>query len=455
MKRRALSALVCVWLGACGSHEAPPASSSVPPPSSVVAPPPSTSPPPSVGSVVDAGRPAPLTPEERARLAHAIHDGRHAAHAHDLSTALAQFETAATIAPGSSRVRCEAAFVAYEAGDLDRAEVHLRAALAVLPVDDVAEADRASTATCLYNAGLVYEARGRTDDARSVYTRSIALRPNATVQRHLDGLAPAGAREAPVLGPFTAATSDADIAAAVQRYVCAEDTAGMNAGEVPCDQYEPHVERTHVDGAVPIDAAIFSYDVEPPSLGEQLFSLLVVRAGDRVLAAELGQGYSPGVGGVSAELEAHAEARDVLPGGGPELIVTLHDELYDADMGTCDDYETIHDATIVCSTDAGALRCITLPTADVSMQHHEPCSDIYDDDGDGDYDEIPEGEHATSQVDGYALALRFEGGQAVFTRQAEEGGDEAPPLLGTQSLAALFAQSDRAWPDAWTEPDAE
>lgn len=442
-------------LSACGSHDAAPAptppppssapASTTPPPSSI---PPSSSPPPSSTGVaqLDAGAPTALGPEDRARLARAIHDGRHAAHEHDLAGALAQFETASSLAPGSSRVRCEAAFVAYEAGQLDRAEAHLRAALVTLPADPVPDADRVSTATCLYNAGLVYEARGRSDDARAAYTRSLALRPNGTVQHHLDGLAAGTApRASEVFGPFGPTQTEAEIVAAARTFVCAQPAEAYRPGSVPCARFRPEITRAHADGPTPIDALVLTYDVESDE-GEQIFALLVVRSADRVLSARLGSAYSPGVGGVSVELVVTPEVRDAIPGGSSELVVTVRDTLGDSDMGTCDYFESVREDTVVCSTDTGSLACISLSTADARLQDHEPCSDTFDEDGDGDYDEILATEEAVHTVDGYQLTITFGDGHVVLARASEDGGDAAPPMLGELTLLSLFGLHGLAWP---------
>ncbi len=467
--RRHLSLAALAALAACSSPSpappsaAPPTSASEPPTSE----PPSSAPPSSAPGATGTSStgatpatedapPRALTAEERRQLSTAIREGRRAAHSGDFTAALASFERAVAVQPTSSRVRCEAAYVAYQAGDLDRAEAHVRIAVLGLPRGDaVPESARVPTATCLYNAGLVDEARGRLEDARASYARSIALRPNDTVEGRLAALLtriegsvppPDGP---PDFGPYAPSTTFAAVASDVTRALCQRGGIGFEAGEMDCGELSHRVETVRTSGEHPIEAALISVSASTPAGGEEAWSVLVVRSGSETQVVELAAVYSPGAFGMSAEIDATIAASDLVPGAGTELLVTLSARAHDSDMGVCDYYETDESASIVCSTDDGTLRCAAFPTVSTDTYTHEPCQDSFDADHDDDYDEPLEGDEANIEEHGYEVSVALNAGQATFARAPGSHGEEVPPLLGSFEVAALLTRADLAWPATW------
>jgi len=105
-----------------------------------------------------------ITPEQRRELRAAIREGRAKTRVRDHVAALADFRRALAIDGTSARLRCEAGFVAFRAGELDEAERWIQLALGRLP-NDPPEALKVPVAMCLFNAGLVYEAKGRKAEA--------------------------------------------------------------------------------------------------------------------------------------------------------------------------------------------------------------------------------------------------------------------------------------------------
>jgi hypothetical protein len=437
-----LGPILVSLLVACSSSSPTPPPSASPPPSS--APPTTIAAPPTTITAA----PAQLTIDQRHALATAIREGRRLAHDGDYAQALASFERAATIAPSSARVQCETAYVAFQAGDLARAETHLRPALLGLPHGEVPERSRVWTATCLYNAGLIHEARARLDDARAEYTRSIALRPNATVEARLDDLV---RREVAV---DVDAGDDADF----ESY---DPTVSLDAivievrddfcapGDPPSPDdavCETSITRAITSGGAPIEAALIVASARAPQGGEHLHTSLVVRASGGAVAAVLADVDSPQIFGMYATTTATVVARDVLPGGGSEIVATVVAEADDSDAGTCDRYTSSSAATIVCSTDDGSLRCIAIPTDHSGGAEHTACPDAFDGDG----DEITESDHDSHAYYGYTLAIRFDGGRAILTRPPGSQGPAVPPLIGDLPLADLLRRSDLTWPERWT-----
>ena len=434
----------------CGSHDAPAPTTTAPPPSASGTPPASTTAP----EPAPAAHAAPLDAAARLALAAAMREGRRAQHAGDLTAALTSFEHGVEIAPTSARVRCEAAFAAFQAGNLDRADEHVRVAMAGLPRGDVPDRLRVPTAQCLYNAGLVYQARDRAADAADAFRRSIALRPNDVVQQALDALnAPppdpgAWAR----LGPFDTLTSIADVATAIRDSICASirEDAGLDS----CDQLEATIaDPVRAEGPTPIEATTIDY-----STGEWMYTVLVVRGAGTTLAGGLMGGYSANMGNALIdEMGAIASADDVVTGGSAEIVVRAHAEAHDDDDGVCDSYSNSAAMSIVCSTDDGTLSCAAWPLMNEHRsEHDDPCTGWDEDESDTSGTTAPV--TATIDVTGYELTQALNGGHVVLTAAGDWPGATTinrvtPPLTGDQDLRALLGRADLAWPARWVAVD--
>lgn len=385
----------------------------------------------------------------RTRLRTAIRDGRRAARDGRFADAVAAFESAVEIDPASARVRCEAAFVAFQNGELARADAHVRIALAATPPSDRVDDElRVPTAMCLYNAGLIHEARDRLPEAREAFRRSLALRPNETVRGRLADVErrmdPMDVDEDDGALSFPLATSFDDIARSLRDELCATGGGGFSPGYVACDDIQVRIERA--GESTGIEAAAISLSVQVPAGGEQLETALAVRGAGALLVGRTAEGYSPGIAGMSASCQLTLELRDVLPGGSPELLATHMGEAHDSDMGTCDERGYYQGGRIACSIDDGTLRCIALPTSSVSFEDHTPCNDTWDADGDDDYDEELAGDEAVHTEEGYSLVLTLESGRAVFARRPDSRATGVPPLIGERTILDLLRRSDLAWP---------
>jgi tetratricopeptide (TPR) repeat protein len=83
--------------------------------------------------------------------------------------------------------RCAEGWSRFNAGELAVAKLDVEAALTVLE-RAVDERGLRSFGACLYNRGRIAEEEGDPEAARSYYRRSLAARPNDTVQARLDSL---------------------------------------------------------------------------------------------------------------------------------------------------------------------------------------------------------------------------------------------------------------------------
>lgn len=233
-----LSCFAVLVLVACSDPAPPPASaapvarpSSAPAPVASVVPSTDTPRPEAARVAPPARRTADTVRASRARLAEA----RRLAHAGDAAGAWTIFAELIAASSRSPQLRCEGGYVAQRAGQIELAEEHLDAGLAMLgPPDAVSPALRVTAATCLYNRGLVYELRGAPSEARRVYRASLALRPNAVVQRHLDALPAAETSAGPVAASGASALAASLAASACDLDACIDpdDDTCRGAAEV-------------------------------------------------------------------------------------------------------------------------------------------------------------------------------------------------------------------------------
>lgn len=189
MRRLHLVALGLVSLACSGEASRPPSSASpsplaAPASSTVLAPTPAPDPaaPSPPTSRVRATPSATDLARARARLAEA----RRADRAGDHEGALAALDEVLAVLPSDPRLMCEAGFVAHRAGRSELAATRIDAALAAFgPPGAQRGADVPRLAQCLYNRGLVDEARGDLVGAADHFRASLALRPNAAVESAL------------------------------------------------------------------------------------------------------------------------------------------------------------------------------------------------------------------------------------------------------------------------------
>jgi len=389
-----------------------------------------------------AARPT-ITPAQRRELRAAIREGRTKTRARDHAAALADFRRALAIDGASARLRCEAGFVAFRAGELDEAERWIQLALGRLP-NEPPDVLKVPVAMCLFNAGLVYEAKGRKADAREVWTRSLALRPNAAVQRHLEGL---GAVEETTSVALTG--SFEVISRRLRDAYCEDGAAGFTREDLQsCDQIEERVRTPtgatvgdvsteSAGSAAEFEARLIEHSVIV--LGADVNVTLVLKAGDRARAVPIASLYSPGSMGMSADYDVQRfELVDVIPGGAPEVVLQVRRMENDEDMGVCERNGGTDQRTWVCGLVDEAIRCTALPIeATTYFERDEGCCE------EGDECEPP-----VSETTGYRYAVAFEGGDAVVTRgpASTETTFTEEPLegwLGRHSLVAMLREEAR------------
>ena len=359
MSTRTLLAFTLLFL-ACdrGAHD-PAAAQAVPAAASAATPAtaPATAP---VAAPARPGAPIPARPRlsagERARAgfdpvaarAHAqtfrdqLAAGRAAVAKKQYAEGVTAFTAALKIDPNHAAALAELGWAAYLAGDLDAAQRATERAIA----GDASDRTRGAG---LYNLGRILEDRGDKDGAATAYQRSLGLRPTDTVAQRLAGLTAAGA---------DARGHDCDLelrAGRPPQDLCKALIAGLPADELfsrrDCDVDETEPGEVAVDAAgtpmggeprtkIDLEVAgglrVAHFRVENwlESGGSSDDVYLAVLYADRWYLAALGNAYNPGVGYIGESFTVDAvEARDLVPGGRPELVLTLSAERHDGDYG--------------------------------------------------------------------------------------------------------------------------
>jgi tetratricopeptide (TPR) repeat protein len=252
------------------------------------------------------------------------------------------FTAALKLDPNHAAALAELGWAAYLAGDLDAARRHTEQAIA-------GDASDRTRGAALYNLGRILEDRNDKDGAAAAYQRSLGLRPNEVVQKRLTDLTTAGA---------DATGHDCDLESHPGRPpqdLCAALVAGMPVDDL-YSRHECDAEATE-PGEVVVDAAGTPAGGEPTtkialevaggikvahfdihhwleSGGSEDVTYLAVLYADRWFVTSLGSAYNPGVGYIGESFTVEAiEARDLVPGGRPELVLTLGHDRHDGDYG--------------------------------------------------------------------------------------------------------------------------
>ncbi len=186
-----VSVVLALAVAACGDKKAAPAASTNPPPTSAssldaaVAAKPATP----ATPAAPAAKPAAITKAVRVEYKQRLSAGRKAAKAAQWPAAIRELEAALVAIPGDDRALAELSFAAMSAGDHDKARKAGRQAVRTAT-------DPKIKAASLYNLGRVEETAAPAK-AAALYRESLALRPNATVEKRLADLASRGSYTPP------------------------------------------------------------------------------------------------------------------------------------------------------------------------------------------------------------------------------------------------------------------
>ena len=327
--------LATLWIAACGKSKAPP-----PTGGSATAP--------TATATVDAAAAAPaakpdkpdkpavkptkISKATRAEYKRRLQAGRTLAKATKWPEAIAELEAALALLPGDDRALAELSFAYMASGDLAKARKAGRAAVG-------ATTDPKLKAAALYNLGRAEETAAP-DRAAALYRESLALRPNATVEKRLAGLATAAAAPGPAPLPCAAPVATADEVCACLSATAAKDFD--EAGRTP----ECKLSATTVDG-------FQTAEYEMSAIGEASVVLIGRGPAGWAVIADLAYVYNPGAFGISEEFTVESIRAEDL--GGKRIVrVETSKARQDSDMGV-DEVETEStQGLVVCLAPAGA-----------------------------------------------------------------------------------------------------
>ena len=330
------STLALSLLAACNAPAAPPTPIAAAPatPTPIAATPPALVPttPPTAPAPVTVTAPTDTTATtrpppsfDRAAVRQHLDAGRAKVRAGDHAGAITDFAAVLALYPAHPKALGELGWAAFLAGDLERADRSTRAAIGVTAP--------ARTGALLYNLGRILEQRDQPDLALTAYQRSLAVRPgNKVVAARVAALTPT--TTAAPLGAdycgFTARTGPppADLCAG---YIAAEKLVDYRCllGRAPVrsadtrDANEIHVQDLAVADGVRVTALTIEHPEVDITFAATVVVLVVV-VGDRWWTGTLGEVAHVGLSHLDADLYVDSlEARDVLDGAPPELLVRL------------------------------------------------------------------------------------------------------------------------------------
>jgi tetratricopeptide (TPR) repeat protein len=308
-------------------------------------------------------RPAAVPQEQIASYRSLLRDGRTRVRDKEYAAGIASYERALALRPGDPRLLVELGWAAFLDGDLERAAQATRQGLLGTREDKAKGA-------ALYNLGRIAEKRGQKAEAADLYRESLAVRPNAIVEKRLNGLgvetaAAAASPEAPSeLGPLEGPFPSLEA-------VCAAlvpDFAG-EGGRVGCAKDD--VQQLEI-GQGPLVRALLLpmwrsyFDVGGPEDAAEVARYLVVETSKGFYRTRTWVSfvYNPGAFGIFEEIESALELRDLVPGAPPEIVMRAVHRRHDSDLGILEEESEETEWLLVCGLVEGAPRCLAkIPTS--------------------------------------------------------------------------------------------
>lgn len=296
-------------------------------------------------------RPAEPTPEQLAQarkaFVAALDEGRALTRKEDYAAGIAKYREALAIDGSDPAALGELGWAAFLTDDLEVAERSTEQALRFARRET-------QRGMLLYNLGRVLEARGDAVGAIELYHRSLAARPNATVQKRLVALSapPAPAATVPTAALAVVGRGLADLKAACDDLVAkkCDEIAVLEKAVCAC---EPRLEGADAGGTWGL------LRVNPESALEQTAWFPAVKVGSEWVVFEgVLWLYNPGAFGIWEEADVgKAATRDVIPGGEEELVLPLSKSRSDRDMGLNEWELELWSLVLLCSRDGGTPRC--------------------------------------------------------------------------------------------------
>lgn len=258
-----------------------------------------------------------------------IRDGRKSVHDKRYVDAMDHFKAAIKLDPNNPRALSELGWAAFLGDKL--AEARDANTKAIRFTDNI----RIKGAS-YYNLGRVAEKEKDQYNAAVFYQKSLNVRPgNAQVQKRLNALIAAGVKLPKNVNScaFQQLTAKQTI---TPKNICSTYAKGKVDKKSPhrCDDPSSYP-SLKIDKTT--NALIFAYDEEDEFTKTYV---LAIQRGTNWYVHPLDSEYNPGAFGISESYKIVTfEAKQLIPGGPPELLLRVHHERFDTDMGI-NEYET-------------------------------------------------------------------------------------------------------------------
>lgn len=307
-----------------------------------------------------------------------LNEGRALTKQGDYVGGIAKYREALDIDASDPSVLGELGWAAFKSGDLELAHKATLNGLKFVRDDQ-------KRGMLLYNLGRIAEDRKQTDDAITHYRDSLTARPgNATVQSRLDALLAAGSatppdvaappEPEPVYTPLPVIARDLPDLAAVCKQLTADrcDDFGMGQGD-PCQCNDT---LAHTPGA---DASWGLLTFGSSEFPSQIawFPVVQTDKGWTVFEHVLYE-YNPGAFGIYEEVKVDAVTVEPLLAKGTQLLMRMHKDRSDRDMGLNEIEDEHHAVVVVCARHDGGAAC-TRPLYEAYRYRREVEFEDFDD----------------------------------------------------------------------------
>jgi tetratricopeptide (TPR) repeat protein len=297
---------------------------------------------------------AELSSEKRKAFSALVRQGREHSQAKRWADSVASFDKALALAPMDGSALCDLGYVAYHAGDYAKAEAANHRALSFVHEPDI-------RARVLFNQGMVFEAKQNKAEAARYYQDSLALRPNATVEKRLKALSTtppstASASFSPTIDlpcqegfPNTKAMCACLIRAAEK-----DRPQIVQDDPIECEPEKPKSAK----------GDLFTVIVGPKQLGEKLHLAVSASSDGMRPVAILGRDFEPGAFGVHNEATVKLIDEQTI-GGKPVFVIRSQQLNTDHNMAGLEQYADTTDLVTYCVPNASGkgIHCpLQLPS---------------------------------------------------------------------------------------------
>jgi hypothetical protein len=327
------------------------------------------------------------------------------------------YEEALTLSPTDGSTLCELGFVAWKAGDYTKAEAANLRALTFVHEPNL-------RAKVLFNQGLVHESKGQKAEAAKRFEESLALRANATVEKHLRDIDKDKVVKAPEPEKVPCPRSFRSVAEACTCLV--DDAKGDPAAALPDNPILCTPEKTRTS-----DDELTTLKVGPEMLGERIHYAIAKTKDGFTPVAVLGRDFEPGAFGVHNEATVKGiETREL--DGRKVFVIRSEQSNFDQNMAGLEQYQDVTQLVTYClaKTPTEGPRCPVQAPTDIHSTLAYPDFDEMSAEDKKEQKERRKGAYDRRVL----LAHTLLGGAVAVKLTKGSAKDVAPAVIGTHKL---------------------